>query len=228
MPVQGTTDPRTGVSESVAMMHLIESMQKIVSSNPKLYSNIGFHNITETKGARGMRSTTEKIEGGGDQFVELHLDQHGGGGRSGVISRNRTAVDNSLGSLFGFFPKNFKQGDLAIPDEGGTIVELGAVDAPNLRGFLNEVKSNKDGPETQAMALKLLNAVVGKTVPKTPVLPPPASQPRVAMLPVPVGGGQQAPTSSATPGQPDVPGFSPEDPMNMSTLVVKAIYNMVG
>jgi hypothetical protein len=48
------------------------------------------------------------------------------------------------------------------------------------------------------------------------------------MLPIPVGGGQQAPTSSATPGQPDVPGFSPEDPMNMSTLVVKAIYNMVG
>jgi hypothetical protein len=48
------------------------------------------------------------------------------------------------------------------------------------------------------------------------------------MLPVPVGGGQQAPTSSATPSQPNVPGFSPEDPMNMSTLVVKAIYNMVG
>ena len=57
---------------------------------------------------------------------------------------------------------------------------------------------------------------------------PPSAQPRIAMLPLPVGGGQQAPTSSATPSQPDVPGFSPEDPMNMSSLVVKAIYNMVG
>jgi hypothetical protein len=228
LPVQGTQDPKTKVSESVAMMHLIESMQRIVSSNPQLYSNIGFHNITETSGARGMRSTTKNIERQGNQFVELHLDQFGGGGRSGVISRNRTSVDNALGSLFGFFPKNFKQGDLAIPDEGGTIVELSAVDDPKLRPFLNEVKQNKYGPATQELATKLLNAVVGKNVPKAPNLPPPSSQPRVAMLPVPVGGGQQAPTSSATPSQPDVPGFSPEDPMNMSSLVVKAIYNMVG
>jgi len=35
-------------------------------------------------------------------------------------------------------------------------------------------------------------------------------------------------TSSATPNQPTVPTISPEDPMNMSVLVVKAMYNMVG
>jgi len=231
LPVQGTKDPRTGVTESAAMMHLIEAMQRIVSANPKLYSNIGFQNITETEGSRGMRSMTQKIEGGGNQFIELHLDQHGGG-RSGVISRNKTDVDNILGSMFGFFPKNFKQNDLAIPDEGGTIVELGAVDAPNLRGFLSEVKRNEYGQGTNDLAYKLLNAanaVVGKNIPKTVPPPPPTStQPRVAMLPLPVGGGQQVPTSSATPSQPDVPGFSPEDPMNMSSLVVKAIYNMVG
>ena len=228
LPVQGTRDPRTGVTESVAMMHLIEHMQRIVSSNPQMYSNIGFQNITETKGSRGMRSTTRQIEGGGDQFVELHLDQYGGGGRSGVISRNRTPVDNALGSLFGFFSKDFKQGDLAIPDEGGTIVELAAVDDPKLRPFLSEVKAGKFGPATEKLATQLLTAVVGKNVPKAPSLPPPSTQPRVTMLPIPVGGGQQAPTSSATSSQPDIPGFSPEDPMNMSTLVVKAIYNMVG
>jgi hypothetical protein len=71
-----------------------------------------------------------------------------------------------------------------------------------------------------------INLQPGK--PTTNIQPPTSSQPRVTMLPVPVGGGQQVPTSSATPSQPDVPGFSPEDPMNMSTLVVKAIYNMVG
>ena len=228
LPVEGTKDPRTGVTESVAMMHLIEHMQRIVSSNPQMYSNIGFRNITETKGPRGMGSITKQIEGGGDQFVELHLDKFGGGGRSGVISRNRTPIDNALGSLFGFFPKDFKKGDLAIPDEGGTIVELAAVDDPKLRPFLSEVKSGKFGPATEKLATQLLAAVVGKNAPKAPSLPPPSTQPRVTMLPIPVGGGQQAPTSSATPSQPDIPAFSPEDPMNMSTLVVKAIYNMVG
>ena len=94
---------------------------------------------------------------------------------------------------------------------------------------MSEVKAGKFGPATENLANTLLTAVIGKNAPPAPKLPPPeASQPRVAMLPVPVGGGQQAPTSSATPNQPDVPGFSPEDPMNMSTLVVKAIYNMVG
>jgi len=225
--VQGTEDPRTKVTESAAMMHLIESMRRIVSSNPQLYSNIGFHNITETEGARGMTETTKRLEKQG-QYVELHLDQHSGG-RSGVISRNRTSVDNALGSLFGFFPNNYENGKLAVPDAGGTIVELGAIDDPKLRKFLGEVKGNKYGPATESIALKLLNAVVGKNIPKTVSPPPPPSaQPKVTVLPVPVGGGQQAPTSSATPGQPNVPGFSAEDPMNMSTLVVKAIYNMVG
>ena len=229
LPVQGTRDPKTGVNESMAMMHLIEHIQKIVSSNPKRYSNIGVQNITETKGSRGMRAMTKQIEGRGDQFIELHLDQYGGGGRSGVISRNRTSVDNALGSSFGFFPQNFKKGNLAVPDEGGTIVELGAVDDPKLRSFLNEVKAGKFGPATENLANKLLTAVIGKNAPPAPKLPPPeAPQPSVAMLPIPIGGGQQAPTSSATSSQPDVPGFSPEDPMNMSTLVVKAIYNMVG
>ena len=228
LPVQGTQDPTTKVSESEAMMHLIDTMKRIVSSNPQRYSNIGFHNITDTSGPTGMRSTTKRIEGQGNQFIELHLDQYGGGGRSGVISRNRTAVDQSLGSLFGFFPKNFKQGDLAIPDEGGTIVELAAVDDPKIRSFLNEVKQNKYGPATESMALKLLNAVVGKNVPKTQPPGPPSSRQKIVMAPVPVGGGQQAPTSAASPTQPEVPGFSAEDPTNMSTLVVKAIYNMVG
>ena len=77
--------------------------------------------------------------------------------------------------------------------------------------------------------LNKLTAQISLQSPATTNIQQPSSaQPRVTVLPVPVGGGQQAPTSSATPGQPNVPGFSAEDPMNMSTLVVKAIYNMVG
>ena len=228
LPVQGTQDPRTGVSESVAMMHLIESMKKIASSNPQLYSNISFKNITETRGSRGIRGTTKSIEERGDQFIELHLDQYGGGGRSGVISRNRTAVDNALGSMFGFFPKNFKQGDLGVPDEGGTIVELAAVDDPKLRPFLDEVKQGKFGPATEQLASKILTATIGKSAISAAPSPPTDSKIQVIPAPVPVGGGQQASGSSTGANQASVPGFSAEDPLNMSTLVVKSIYNMVG
>ena len=92
---------------------------------------------------------------------------------------------------------------------------------------LNGLKKISPPPKSTS-SIPQAQVAPGKS-PPAPTLPPPgASQPSVAMLPVPVGGGQQAPTSSATPSQPNVPGFSPEDPMNMSTLVVKAIYNMVG
>jgi len=227
LPVQGTQDPRTRVSESTAMMHLIEAMQKIKALDPKRYAKVGFHNITDTSGPTGMSATTRRIEGQGKQYIELHLDQHGGG-RSGVISRNLTAIDKALGSLFGYFPTNFKKGKLAVPDAGGTIVELAAIDDPKLRGFLDEVKANKYGPATQALASKIMTAAIGKSIVTSPPSPPASAQPSVVMAPTPVGGGQQTPTSSATPGQPNVPGFSAEDPMNMGMLVVKSIYNMVG
>jgi len=227
LPVQGTQDPRTRISESTAMMHLIEAMQKIKALDPKRYAKVGFHNITDTSGPTGMTETTRRIEGQGKQFIELHLDQHGGG-RSGVISRNLTAIDKALGSLFGYFPTNFKQGKLAIPDAGGTIVELAAIDDPKLRGFLDEVKANKYGPATQALASKIMTAAIGKSIVTSPPPPPAPAQPRVAMLPLPVGGGQQTQTSSTGANQAIVPGFSAEDPFNMSNLVVKSIYNMVG
>jgi hypothetical protein len=207
LPVQGATDPRTGVTESFATMHLIEAMQKIVSANPKLYPGIGFHNITRTTGAQGMRGTTREIEGKGKQFVELHLDESGGGGRSGVISRNRTKLDNNLGSLFSFFPQNFKSGDLAIPDEGGTIVELGAIDDPSLRNFLREAKANRYGPATTDLALKLLRASVSSRGGSSSQ--PPAPAPRTRNPPSnvmhSVGSGSFIQTV-------DVPGIRPASP----------------
>jgi len=229
LPVEGTTDPRTGVTESVAMMHLIERMQRIVSSNPQLYSNVSFSNITETKGPRGMRERTKAIEGSGKQFIELHLDQWGGG-RSGVISRNLSSYDKNLINIFGDFGRNFKQGELAIPDEGGTIVELGAIDSKALRPFLDEVKANKYGPATDRLATTLLQAVVAATPPSAPNLPPPTTRPVIAPLPIPTGTSSRSsiPSSSASANQAQVPSFSSDDPNNSHLLVVKSIYNLVG
>jgi len=229
LPVEGTTDPRTGVTESVAMMHLIERMQRIVSSNPQLYSNVSFSNITETKGPRGMRERTKAIEGSGKQFIELHLDQWGGG-RSGVISRNLSSYDKNLINIFGDFGRNFKQGELAIPDEGGTIVELGAIDSKALEPFLDEVKANKYGPATDKLATTLLQAVVAATPPSAPNLPPPTTRPVIAPLPIPTGTSSRSsiPSSSASANQAQVPSFSSDDPNNSHLLVVKSIYNLVG
>ncbi len=73
-------------------------------------------------------------------------------------------------------------------------------------------------------------AKLGTKPPPAPILPP-ASRSSIVPLPIPIGGGTprtSVPTSSAAPNQGEVPSFSSEDPNNMTTLVVKAIYNVVG
>ncbi len=73
-------------------------------------------------------------------------------------------------------------------------------------------------------------AKLGTKAPPAPILPPP-SRSAIVPIPIPTGGGApktSVPTSSAAPNQGEVPSFSSEDPNNMTTLVVKAIYNVVG
>ena len=111
-----------------------------------------------------------------------------------------------------------------MPDRNVSILEMRDLSGAYQRGLGSGDLRFIDS--TSRKAAQAILSGYGGTRPN--IAQPSSAQPRVAMLPVPVGGGQQAPTSSATPSQPDVPGFSPEDPMNISTLVVKAIYNMVG
>jgi hypothetical protein len=225
--VGGTTDPRTGVTESYAMSQLIKAMKSIVSSSPDVYKNIGFHDI---KSYKGIREDTKRIEGGGNQFIELHLDQFGGG-RSGVISRNRTPIDVALAAIYGFFPKDFKKGDLGVPDEGGTIVEIGAIDDKKLRPFMDEVKQGKIGSATQEIANTILTAVIGKSALKQSQtqISPPSTRPQVIVAPpVPMGGQQSRASGSSVQSQNSTPSFSSEDPMNINMMVIKSIYNMVG
>jgi hypothetical protein len=62
-------------------------------------------------------------------------------------------------------------------------------------------------------------------------IPTPPGKSGIVPLPIPIGGGPpktSVPTSSAAPNQGEIPSFSSEDPNNMTTLVVKAIYNVVG
>ena len=118
-----------------------------------------------------------------------------------------------------------------IPPEGRMVTQLGILyyQKPDSIGTLTHPSAAPSNIRSQTpINLDISSAKILQSSSTTNIQQPSSAQPKVAVLPVPVGGGQQVPTSSATPGQPNVPGFSAEDPMNMSTLVVKAIYNMVG
>jgi len=118
-----------------------------------------------------------------------------------------------------------------IPPEGRMVTQLGILyyQKPDSIGTLTHPSAAPSNIRSQTpINLDISSAKILQSSSTTNIQQPSSAQPKVAVLPVPVGGGQQASTSSATPGQPNVPGFSAEDPMNMSTLVVKAIYNMVG
>ena len=166
VPVDGTTDPGTGVAEFQATKHLIDSLKMLVDARG-LGNKIGFENITAATGTRGMRGTAERVESTpGTQFIDLHFDQHaqggrpGSAGRSGIISRNHSAVDSSLAKMFGDFGKDFKRGKIAVAEGGGTILELAAIDDPAIRSLLEEVKRGEQGPASMQMADKILQGIL--------------------------------------------------------------------
>lgn len=75
---------------------------------------------------------------------------------------------------------------------------------------------------------KVEAARIAPSAPSVPSIPSPTGG-NIAMLPLPLGAGQQQQgQSNSAPLQTPVPSFSSEDPNNMTTLVVKAIYNVVG
>ena len=70
-------------------------------------------------------------------------------------------------------------------------------------------------------------------VARTPISPPSISSPTgrsgIGILPMPMGGGgSKGSTTGSGAGQTKLPFFSSEDPNNMTMMVVKGIYNVVG
>jgi len=84
----------------------------------------------------------------------------------------------------------------------------------------------------KALKSAISKAKLGQTRPPAPVLPPPSARPSIVPLPLPITprGTNQTAAARATsaPNQAEVPYFSSEDPNNMTTLVVRSIYNVVG
>lgn len=157
---QGTVDPRTNVRESEATQHLVRLLKKKVDADPRLSKVIGF---IQTPGGLGFddynfTQRTRQLESQGNQVLELHFDQHGGG-RPGIIARSgqRTEIDKALARRFGDFGPNFKQGKLGVPDAGGTILELMAIDKN--RKLLDEIRRGQYGPESEKLVNELLEII---------------------------------------------------------------------
>lgn len=72
------------------------------------------------------------------------------------------------------------------------------------------------------------SAQVARSAAPTPSIPSPTGRGNIVPLPIPTGGGAQQASSGTAPNQAPVPRFSSEDPNNTTTMVVRAIYNIVG
>jgi hypothetical protein len=83
-----------------------------------------------------------------------------------------------------------------------------------------EVDSSSETP--------LSRGEVARTPVSTPSIPSPTGRGNIVPLPIPTGGGAQQASSGTSPNQAPVPRFSSEDPNNTTTMVVRAIYNIVG
>ena len=76
---------------------------------------------------------------------------------------------------------------------------------------------------------KVEAAKIAQTKPSIPSIPSPTGRSDIIPLPLPIGNTQgQALQSSSAASQTKVPIFPSEDPNNMTTIVVKGIYNVVG
>ena len=80
-------------------------------------------------------------------------------------------------------------------------------------------------PTTQTLSAQIAQT---PTPTPTPSIPSPTRRGNIVPLPIPVGGGAQQVSSGSSPNQASVPRFSSEDPNNATTMVVRAIYNIVG
>jgi hypothetical protein len=73
------------------------------------------------------------------------------------------------------------------------------------------------------------SAQIARTPVSSPSISSPTGRSGIGILPMPMGGGgSKGSTSGSGSGQTKLPFFSSEDPNNMTMMVVKGIYNVVG
>ena len=156
-PVQGTQDYGTGVSESAATKHVVDTLRKLVDERG-LSDKIGFRDILSYEGLTAIPREVESVRG--QQYVDLHFDARGYG-KAGVIpARNVSSIDRSLMQQFGQYYTDDKSSEYAVTKAGGTLLELARIDDPAMRALLMEAKKNEIGPASMQMAEKILRGIL--------------------------------------------------------------------
>lgn len=88
--------------------------------------------------------------------------------------------------------------------------------------------TSKSGMVHAPVGETTMPAQIAQTPPPTPSIPSPTGRSNIVPIPIPTGGGTPQVSSGTSPNQAIVPRFSSEDPNNTTTMVVRAIYNIVG
>jgi murein DD-endopeptidase MepM/ murein hydrolase activator NlpD len=101
----------------------------------------------------------------------------------------------------------------------------GGVAALQYSGISRRDNSSIDSSKTKRGEI----AQIARKPVSAPSISPPNGRSGIGILPMPMGGGgSKGSTSGSGAGQTKLPFFSSEDPNNMTMMVVKGIYNVVG
>jgi murein DD-endopeptidase MepM/ murein hydrolase activator NlpD len=162
-----------------------------------------------------------------------------GGYGNYVVFKDSNGFEHFYGHMIEQSP--LKVGDTVSPgDIIGRVGSTGQSTGPHLHWEVSRVMGEVGRPRANIIdpieigfpaqapfTGKVEAAQLAQTKPPTPSIPSPTGRSNIVPLPIPMGG-QQASQSNSAALQTSVPSFSSEDPNNMTTLVVRAIYNVVG
>lgn len=154
-------------------------------------------NLPETD-PRGQYKITELAIAAGKQVIEIHNDE--ASGSSGVIPpRNGKRIwqtDDALASTYGAFSINHRNG-LAIPNRGGTILEVGRMDSRTTGTFLNGTVAQREALFKQLMD-PVMRAIVAEKGRSTGTMAPSTSSSNSSGNGGPVLLGRVGSTGSST------------------------------
>ena len=157
-----------------------------------------------------------------------------------VVFKDSNGVEHFYGHMIEPSPLNV--GDMVSPgDIVGRVGSTGRSTGPHLHWEVSRVMGEVGRPRKNVIdpiemgfpaqapfTGKVEAAEIAKMKPSIPSIPSPTSRGNIVPLPITTGGGQQQSQSNSAPLQSSVPRFSAEDPNNTTTMVVRAIYNIVG
>jgi murein DD-endopeptidase MepM/ murein hydrolase activator NlpD len=166
-----------------------------------------------------------------------------GGYGNYVVFKDSSGVEHFYGHMIEQSPLNV--GDTVSPgDIIGRVGSTGQSTGPHLHWEVSRVMGEVGRPRANVIDPIEMGfpaqapftgkvesseiAKIAKTPVPTPSIPSPTGRGNIVPLPIPVGGGQQQISSGSAPNQAPVSRFSSEDPNNATTMVVRAIYNIVG